>query len=141
MNINKEQRAQDDDKDEDIRKNIILSQFINTSKSVSLQTSSKEVGHEKISNTSPHKGERKEYQRLPLVSEQKEQSLIRGSFSNEYYHSISPENRLNMYFDVHRAKKTDQEINKDQFQLIDLNENDTQLVNGLRTTTLCSTEL
>lgn len=142
MNINKEKRAQDEDQDEDISKDIILPQIIITSRGVSFKRSSKEVEHVvRICHTSPPKGEREDYQRLPLVSEQTKQSLRRGSFSSECIRSISAETRQNMCFNVHWEKKIGLEISKDQFQLVDLNENDTRLVNGLRTTTLCSTEL
>lgn len=77
---------------------------------------------------------------LNLSSEETEQSLLKGTFSTRCVVSSS-ESIEETWFDIYQGKQMKQKMSGAQFKLFYFNNNDTRFVDGLLTTTLCSTEL
>lgn len=85
-------------------------------------------------------GERIGQQRLAIQSEaETEQGVFKGTFCTRCV--SSSESIEKTLFDVYREEKMKHRISCAQFKLVYLNNTDTRLVDGLLTTTLCSTEL
>lgn len=129
-----EQNKQQDHKDKGITSDIMSQVIITaTSKSQkSLQTAS-QVDDATDFQTPPSLllGERIEQQGL---SEETEQNLFNGTFCTRCVDNSS-ESRFDIYQERNMHKITDAQVN------LNMNDDDTRLVNGLLTTTLCSTEL
>ncbi|KAJ7386365.1 hypothetical protein OS493_008487 [Desmophyllum pertusum] len=132
MATEEEKSGQQVDKDE----GIVVSQIIITTGTKSLQTVS-EMGGAKIANPCLPLGERIEQNILSLLSEETEQDLFSGTFCTR------SEATLKTWFDIYQEKQMHhyQKITVAEFKLVNDDNDDTRLVNGLLTTTLCSTEL
>lgn len=101
-----------------------------------------------LSNTShvcPTLEERADQQSLSSPSEETSKDFYKNtSQSIRYEKPSSTESQLNWtWFDISESRqmKHSHTITTALNQLVELNKNDTRLVNGLLTTTLCSTEL
>ena len=125
------QNRQQDDKDQGICSGLIISQVITVTRSASLQTASKTEGANS-QNPCPTLRERTDHQRL---QEETKQHLFNETVSTRCTGSSS-ESNLNSWFDIYQEDK----ITNAQVKRLNLPNDDTRLVNGLLTTTLCSTE-
>lgn len=120
---------------DDIASDIIMAEVCATRTSRSLQTAS-EVGNVTDFQTSSLLlGERIDRQKL---SEETEQALFNKPFCPRWVDS-STESRLQTGFDIYHERKMQHKITTTA--QVNINSDDTRLVNGLLTTTLCSTEL
>ena len=129
------QNRQQDDKDQGICSGLIISQVITVTRSASLQTASKTEGANS-QNPCPALRERTDHQRL---QEETKQHLFNEAVSTRCTGSSS-ESKVNSWFDIYQGKQMQHKITNAQVKL-NLPNDDTRLVNGLLTTTLCSTEL
>lgn len=135
MATEEEKSGQQVDKDE----GIVVSQIIITTGTKSLQTVS-EMGGAKIPNPCLPLGERIEQNILTLLSEETEQDLFRGT---QCIRGVDSSSESTLWVDIYHEKQMHhyKKIPVADFKLVNLNSDDTRLVNGLLTTTLCSTEL
>lgn len=135
MSTKVEQNSDQDHKNQGTCTGLIISQVMTVTRSASLQTASKtEVANSQ--NPCPTLGDRTDLQRLP---EQTKQGLFNESVCTRCT-SSSSESELNSWFDIYQEKQMKHKITNAQVEL-NLPNDDTSLVNGLLTTTLCSTEL
>lgn len=131
MSTNIEENSEQDD--QGTCTGLIISQVTTVTRSASLQTASKtEVANSQ--NPCPTLGDRTDLQRLP---ERTKQGLFKESVCTR---CSSSESELNSWFDIYQEKQMQHKITNAQVEL-NLPNDDTSLVNGLLTTTLCSTEL
>ena len=132
MATNVEQDRQQDDKD---HRGQTISQVIGVRSSASLQTASQREGA--ISqNPSPTLGEKLDHQRLP---EETKQRLFNETVCTRWRDSSS-DSKQNSWLDLYQQKQMQQKVTHAHVEL-NLSNDETRLVNGLLTTTLCSTEL
>lgn len=142
-----EQNRKQVDKNEG-NSNNTMSQTIIMERKESSQTSVSGVAmvterrpHPSIHNPCLPFGERTDQQRLPLLlSEETERPLFNGMLSTQCEDSSS-KSLGKTRFDVHQQEQMLHKISSTDFKLVNLNSDDTRLVDGLLTTTLCSTEL
>ena len=132
MATNVEQDRQQDDKD---HSGQTISQAIGVRSSTSLQTASQREGAI-IQNPSPALGERLDHQRL---SEETKQRLFNETVCTRWRDSSS-DSKQNLWLDLYQEKQMQQKVTHAHVEL-KLSNDETRLVNGLLTTTLCSTEL
>ena len=132
MATNVEQDRQQDDKDHN---GLMTSQVIVVRSSASLQTALKTEGA-KSQNLGLTLGERIDHQRLP---EETKQRLFNETLRTRWTDSSS-DSKQNSWLDLYQEKQMQQKVTNAQVEL-NLSDDDTRLVNGLLTTTLCSTEL
>ena len=126
-----EQNRQEDDKDHQL-----IPQVIAVTSSASLQTASKTEGANR-QNPRPTLGERTDHhERLPGETNQ---HLFNETLCTRWTYSSS-ESKRNTSFDIYQAKQMQHKITNAQVK-VNLSDDETRLVNGLLTTTLCSTEL
>lgn len=136
MSTKVEQNSELDDENQGTCTDLIISSRVTTvTRSASLHTASKsEVANSQ--NPCPTLGDRTDLQRLP---EQTKQGLFNESVCTRCTGSSS-ESELNSWFDIYEEKQMQHKITNAQVEL-NLPNDDTSLVDGLLTTTLCSTEL
>lgn len=130
-----QQNRQQDDKDEGICTGLMISQVITVTRSESRQTALKMEGAN-IQNPCPTLGERTDQQTSP---EETKQGLFTGTVCTRCTDGSS-ESKLNSWLDIYQQKQMQHKITNAPVKL-NLPNDDTRLVNGLLTTTLCSTEL
>lgn len=129
-----EQNRQQDDKDHSVQ---IISQVIAVTRRASLQTASKILTEGTDSqNPCPTLQERTDHQRLP---EETKQRLFNETVFTQCTDSRS-ESKPNSWFNIYQEKQMQHKITNAQVEF-KLSDDETRLVNGLLTTTLCSTEL
>lgn len=132
MSTSAEQNRQQHDKD---HSGLITSQVIAVRRSASLQTASKTEDANR-QNPGPTLGERIDHQRLP---EETKQRLFNETVCPRWTDSSS-DSKQNSWLDCYQEKQIQHKITNAQVEL-NLSDDETRLVNGLLTTTLCSTEL
>ena len=125
------------DKDQDISDNAVMLQTIISRSSKSIGTSQSKV-LQNNQNSCLRLEERIVHRKLSLPSGKVEQEL----FYSRCVDVSSSETNLNL-FDLYQERHIQEKITFSQFELVyNLNDHsDTRLVDGLLTTTLCSTEL
>ena len=131
MATNVEQDRQQDDKD---HSGQTISQVIGVRNSASLQTASQREGANS-QNPSPTLGERIDHQRLPETKK----PLFNETVCT-WWTDSSCDSKQNSWLDLYQEKQMQQKVTNAQVD-VNLSNDETRLVNGLLTTTLCSTEL
>ena len=132
MSTSLEKNRQQDDKDHN---DLIISQVIAERSPASLQTASKAEGASS-QNTGPTLGERIDHQRLP---EETKQRFLNETVCTRWTDSSS-DSKQYPWLDLYQVNQMQHKLTNAQVEL-NLSGDETRLVNGLLTTTLCSTEL
>ena len=128
-----EQNRQQDDKD---HSRLIISQVIAVRGPANLQITASETEGANSQNPGPAFGERIDHQRL---LEETERRFFNETVCTRWKDSSS-DLKQNSWLDLYQEKQMHHKITNAQDEL-SLPDDETRLVNGLLTTTLCSTEL
>ncbi|KAJ7386364.1 hypothetical protein OS493_008486 [Desmophyllum pertusum] len=125
-------------KDDGIHSDIILTR--DKSFQISKKCGATLKPRRSIQHTCLHFGKRIDQHRLALISEETEQDLFRGT---QCIRGVDSSSESTLWVDIYHEKQMHhyKKIPVADFKLVNLNSDDTRLVNGLLTTTLCSTEL
>ena len=145
-----EKNAKQVDNDEgNNNNNFVISQTITAERNESFKTSMSGVAIfterrplPSIHNTCLPFGERIDQQTWSLLlSEETEPDLFNETFCSRCIDSSSKSQGKIRFCDSHRQERMQHKKSSTDFKLVNLNSDDTRLVDGLLTTTLCSTEL